>query len=290
MNWSTVDIGKEFTRIMVSKYVMLTALLLVCIPYQIDAVECTANIVAESQGKVTTFRFTVGEGCPSIYGFSVTPTDNDKIDVKASPKGWSGGGANHDFIIWTTKSSPVLPGEVSGEFVATFSRADSHELNWSVTDVGLGSVAWGKIIVGKPIGSKQVYSDEDKGTTAKKGYLFSFTAEKVCIGKPGLTTCAKVWGSGYFSPDRDSITGRGDYERTVNSNKDAKGTWMAVNLIGGSDNEVTFVARYVRGDIGVILKEESAGNPAKLCLYGKIINIPEVKDAVCSKTATIKIG
>jgi hypothetical protein len=275
---------------MIPKYMMLTALLLVCMPYQTDAVECTANIAAESQGKVTTFRFTVGEGCPSIYGFSVTPTDNDKIDVKVSPKGWSGGGAKHNFIIWTTRSSPVGTGGISGEFVATFSRADSHELNWSVMDVGFGAVTWGKIIVGKPAGSKQVYLPEDNGSTANKGYLFSFTAEKVCIEKSGSTHCAKVWGSGYFTADRDSITGRGDYEITMNGNKGGKGTWTAVDLISGSDIDVSFVARYVKGDIGAILKEADAGNPAKLCLFGKIINIPNPEDAVCSKTATVKIG
>jgi hypothetical protein len=285
----TVDIEKEFARIMVSKYIMLTALLLVCIPYQTSAVECTANITAESQGKVTTFRFTVGEGCPAIYGFYVTPTDNDKIDVKASPKGWSGGGVKHNFIIWTTKTNPVHSNEISGEFVATFSRADSHELNWSVADVGLGAVAWGKIIVEKPSESTQAYSRED-GATADKGYLFSFTADKVCIKKSDSTYCAKVWGSGHFTPDRDSITGRGDYEIIVDGKRDAKGTWTAVDLISGYSEEVTFIARYVKGDIGAILKEGSAGSPAKLCLYGKIINIPDPKDATCSKTAIVKIG
>jgi hypothetical protein len=275
---------------MASKYIMLTALLLVCVPYQTGAVECAANITAESQGKVTTFRFTVGEGCPSIYGFYVTPTDNDNIDVKVSPKGWSGGGAKHNFVIWTTKTDPVHSGEISGEFVATFSRADSHELNWSVADVGLGAVAWGKIVVEKSSESKQGYSQEDNGTTADKGYVFSFTADKVCIKKSAFTYCAKVWGSGYFTPDRDSITGRGDYEIIKDGKRDGKGTWTAVDLISGSDIEVTFVARYVKGDIGAILKEGGTGSPAKLCLYGKIINIPDANDAICSKTATVKIG
>ena len=274
---------------MVTKYIMLTVLLLVYMPYQTSAVECTVDIIAESKGKVTTFRFTVGEGCPAIYGFYVTPTDNDKIDVKSSPKGWNGGGAKHDFIIWTTRSSPVHPGKISAEFIATFSRADSHELNWSVGDVGLGSVYWSKIVVEKSNELNQV-NMHDNSAPADRGYLFNFTADKVCIEKFGLTYCAKVWGSGHFTPDRDSITGRGGYETFVDGVRNRMGTWTAVDLVSGSSEEVTFVARYVKGDIGAILKEGDAGNPAKLCLYGKIINIPDPKDATCSKTATIKIG
>lgn len=137
---------------------------------------------------------------------------------------------------------------------------------------------------------KQVYTHEDVRTPANKGYLFSFTADKVCIEKFGLTYCAKVWGSGHFTPDRDSITGRGGYETFVDGVRIRMGTWTAVDLISGSSSEVTFVARYAKGDIGAILKEGGAGSPAKLCLYGKIINIPNPNDAACSKTATIKIG
>ncbi len=137
---------------------------------------------------------------------------------------------------------------------------------------------------------KQVYTHEDLRPARDRGYLFEFSADKVCIQKFGLTYCAKVWGSGHFTPERDSITGRGGYETFVDGNRIRMGTWTAVDLISGSENEVNFVARYVKGDIGAILKESSAGNPAKLCLYGKIINIPDPKDATCSRTAKMKIG
>jgi hypothetical protein len=137
---------------------------------------------------------------------------------------------------------------------------------------------------------KQVFTHEDVRPARERGYLFEFSADKACFEKYGLTYCAKVWGSGHFTPERDSITGRGGYETFVDGVRTRIGTWTAVDLISGSSEEVTFVARYVKGDIGAILKEGSAGNPAKLCLFGKIINIPDPKDAVCSKTATIKIG
>ncbi|MGH9923016.1 MAG: hypothetical protein ACRD38_09715, partial [Nitrososphaerales archaeon] len=130
---------------------------------------------------------------------------------------------------------------------------------------------------------KQVYTHEDNRAPANKGYLFDFSAEKVCHQKFGLRYCAKVWGSGHFTPDRDSITGRGGYEVILDGERVGMGTWTAVDLVSGSASEVTFVARYVKGDIGAILKESSTGNPAKLCLYGKIINIPDPKDSICSK-------
>ena len=142
----------------------------------------------------------------------------------------------------------------------------------------------------KSTGQKQVYSHEDSRAPASKGYLFEFSAEKVCHKKFGLRYCAKVWGSGHFTPDRDSITGRGGYEVILDGQRVGMGTWTAVDLVSGSSEEVTFVARYVKGDIGAILKESTAGSPAKLCLYGKIINIPDAKDAICSKTATVKIS
>jgi len=137
---------------------------------------------------------------------------------------------------------------------------------------------------------KQVSMHEDVRPARERGYLFEFSADKACFEKYGLTYCAKVWGSGHFTPERDSITGRGGYETFVDGVRIRMGTWTAVDLITGSDNEVNFVARYVKGDIGAILKEGSGGNPAKLCLYGKIINIQDAKDAACSKTAKVKIG
>jgi hypothetical protein len=132
---------------MIRGCLIVILLFLVYMPFQTKAEECDANVAAESSGKVTTFRFTVGYGCPEIYGFYVIPTDNVSIDVKSSPKGWTGGGVKHDFVIWVTGSNPVYAGETSGEFIANFSRADSHELNWSVADVGLIPVDWGHIVL-----------------------------------------------------------------------------------------------------------------------------------------------
>jgi hypothetical protein len=121
----------------------------------------------------------------------------------------------------------------------------------------------------------------------KRGYSFSFFAQKLCAAEG--ETCVKVWGSGYFSPDRDSITGRGSYERIDAEKGLVRGTWNAVNLISGSATEVSFVARYVKGDIGAILEAGDATNSAKMCVYGKIVGITSADEAICGTGVTVKI-
>jgi hypothetical protein len=126
---------------------LLIPIVLVQIPYDINAVECHASIAAKSVEELTVFTFRISNGCPDIYGFYLTPTTNDDIIEKSSPQGWFGGGDKNNFVIWTTHSNPVRSGDVSEEFIVVLLGSGLHELNWSIADENLMPVYWGKIVI-----------------------------------------------------------------------------------------------------------------------------------------------
>ena len=126
---------------------LLIPLSLLYVPYNIDAAECQASLTARDMEELTVFAFNIGNECPDIYGFYLTPTNNDHITVNENPAGWSGGGDEHKFLILITRSDPVLSGSVSGEFIVNLVGPDSHELNWSVADENLMPVYWDKIVI-----------------------------------------------------------------------------------------------------------------------------------------------
>jgi hypothetical protein len=97
--------------------------------------------------ELTVFTFSISNGCPDVYGFYLTPTNNDHIMASNNPQGWSGGGDEHKFLILMTRSDPVNTGGVSGEFVVSLIGTDSHELNWSIADENLMPVYWNKIVI-----------------------------------------------------------------------------------------------------------------------------------------------
>ena len=127
--------------------VFLVPIMLVYLPYDAHGVECQADLAAKTMEEMIIFSFSVSEECPDIYGFYLTPTNNDHIMLNNSPLGWSGGGDKHNFLVWITHSEPVLSGDVSGEFIVTLNGSDSHELNWSVADENLMPVYWNKIVI-----------------------------------------------------------------------------------------------------------------------------------------------
>ncbi|MGH9921488.1 MAG: hypothetical protein ACRD38_01915 [Nitrososphaerales archaeon] len=126
---------------------LLVPLLLLYVPYNIDAFNCQASLTARDMEELTVFTFYISNECPDIYGFYLTPTNNDHITVSNNPPGWSGGGDEHKFIIWITRNDPVLSGSVSGEFVVSLIGPDSHELNWSIADENLMPVYWDKLVI-----------------------------------------------------------------------------------------------------------------------------------------------
>ena len=126
---------------------LLGPILLVYVPYNIDALECQASLTARDMEELTVFTFSISNECPDIYGFYLTPTNNDHITVSKNPQGWSGGGDEHEFLIFMTRTNPVLFGNVSEEFVVSLMGPDSHELNWSIADENLMPVYWNKIVI-----------------------------------------------------------------------------------------------------------------------------------------------
>ncbi|MFY3740064.1 MAG: hypothetical protein HMLIMOIP_000489 [Candidatus Nitrosomirales archaeon] len=121
--------------------------MLLYVPYNVDALECQASLAAMDMEELTVFAFSISDECPDIYGFYLTPTNNDHIMVSNNPQGWSGGGDEHEFVILITGSDPVHSGSVSGEFVVNLIGPDSHELNWSIADENLMPVYWDKIVI-----------------------------------------------------------------------------------------------------------------------------------------------
>ena len=126
---------------------LLVPFLLLYVPYNIDALECQASLTAKDMKELTVFTFSISNECPDIYGFYLTPTNNDHIMASNNPQGWSGGGDEHKFLILMTRSDPVNTGGVSGEFVVSLIGTDSHELNWSIADENLMPVYWNKIVI-----------------------------------------------------------------------------------------------------------------------------------------------
>ena len=126
---------------------LLAPVLLLYVPYNVDAAECQASLTARDVEELTAFTFSISDECPDIYGFYLTPTNNDHIMASNNPHGWSGGGDEHKFVIWMTRTDPVLSGDVSGEFVVSLIGPDSHELNWSIADENLMPVYWNKIVI-----------------------------------------------------------------------------------------------------------------------------------------------
>jgi len=126
---------------------LLFPTLLLYVPYNIDALECHATLTASDIEELTVFTFSISNECPDIYGFYLTPTNNDHITVNENPDGWSGGGDEHKFLILITRSDPVLSGSISGEFIVNLVGPDSHELNWSIADENLMPVYWDRIVI-----------------------------------------------------------------------------------------------------------------------------------------------
>jgi len=127
---------------------LLIPIVFAYIPNYVSAEECQASIMAKIMEESAIFTFSISNGCPAIYGFYLTPTNNDDIVAKSSPQGWFGGGDKHNFVVWTTQSNPVRPSEVSGEFIVTLLGSDSHELNWSIADENLMPVYWDRTNIG----------------------------------------------------------------------------------------------------------------------------------------------
>jgi hypothetical protein len=121
--------------------------MLVYLPYDVQGVECNASLTARYMEEHTAFTFSVSKECPDIYGFYLTPTNNDHIMINNSPEGWSGGGDKHNFLIWLTRNEPVQAGTASGEFIVTLIGPDSHELNWSIADENLMPIYWDRIVI-----------------------------------------------------------------------------------------------------------------------------------------------
>jgi len=132
---------------MLKLFSLLIPIVMVCMPNYVNAVECQATILAKSVEELTVFTFSISNECPDIYGFYLTPTNNDDIVAKSSPQAWSGGGDKHNFVVWMTQNNPVRSGDVSGEFIVTLLGSDSHELNWSIVDENLMPVYWSKIVI-----------------------------------------------------------------------------------------------------------------------------------------------
>ena len=126
---------------------LLVPILLLYVPYNVDALECQASLTAKDMQELTVFTFSISNECPDIYGFYLTPTNNDHITVSNNPQGWSGGGDEHEFLILITRTDPVNSGNVSGEFVVSLIGSDSHELNWSIADENLMPVYWDRIVI-----------------------------------------------------------------------------------------------------------------------------------------------
>lgn len=126
---------------------LLVPFMLLYVPYNVDALECQASLAAMDMEELTVFTFSISDECPDIYGFYLTPTNNDHIMVSNNPQGWSGGGDEHEFVILITGSDPVRSGSVSGEFVVNLIGPDSHELNWSIADENIMPVYWDKIVI-----------------------------------------------------------------------------------------------------------------------------------------------
>jgi len=122
---------------------------------------------------------------------------------------------------------------------------------------------------------------------AKPGHPFSFSAEKICTADGKY--CIRAKGSGYFFPDRPSMTARGDYELFYYG-KYGRGTWTGIQVSYASDTELYFGARTIRGPVGVILEEGDATKPDKVCLWGKVIEIANAQKAICAKHAQVKIN
>lgn len=126
---------------------LMVPILLLYVPNSIDAAECQASLMAKDMEELTAFTFSISNECPDIYGFYLTPTNNDHITISKNPQGWSGGGDEHKFLILITRSDPVVSGNVSEEFVVNLIGPDSHELNWSIADENLMPVYWNKIVI-----------------------------------------------------------------------------------------------------------------------------------------------
>ena len=118
-------------------------------------------------------------------------------------------------------------------------------------------------------------------------YRFSFVARGICNEE--TETCVDVWGSGYFNKDRGEITGSGGFTKSVDNVGFASGLWSALDLISGSDKNVTFKARTTIGVINIMIDEGDRKNPAKACAYGQIVGIASPDDAICTKKVKVSV-
>lgn len=66
---------------------VILQIILLQIPYKVNAEECQATVIAKSIGEFTLFTFSTSRECPDIYGFYLTPTNNDDIVAQSSPQG-----------------------------------------------------------------------------------------------------------------------------------------------------------------------------------------------------------
>lgn len=122
---------------------------------------------------------------------------------------------------------------------------------------------------------------------ANPSHPFSFTAVNICNEDTEL--CVTVWGSGWFNTDRDQMTARGGIVRTVDTATLSSGFWVAIDLISGSDKDVTFRARTGSSTINIIINEGDRKNPAEACVYGVFVGISSPEDAICTEDVRANI-
>jgi len=127
----------------------------------------------------------------------------------------------------------------------------------------------------------------ERTRVAGPGHPFSFVAQDVC--DEDEIACVNVWGSGYFNTDRDQITSRGNFERSTINGAFIGGFWSALDLISGSDKDVTFKARAGRSTIGIMIDEGDKKNPAQVCVYGELVGIANPDNAICSERVRVSI-
>lgn len=134
--------------------------------------------------------------------------------------------------------------------------------------------------------AKQV-DGRERTREAPAQHSFSFVARGICNEE--TETCVDVWGRGYFNIKSDEITGTGGFTKSVDNVGFASGIWSALDLISGSDKDVTFKARTTVGVVNIMIDEGDRKNPAEACAYGQLVGIASPDDALCTKNVRVSV-
>jgi hypothetical protein len=146
------------------------------------------------------------------------------------------------------------------------------------------------IASGDLLGSKESdlqVDGRERTRVAAPQHPFSFVAQNAC--NEDTDVCFRVWGSGFFNTDKDQITAAGNFERVSDNVQRIYSRWYAVDLISGSDKDVTFKAGTTRGSLYIIVDEGDRKNPAKVCMYGELIGMSSAEDALCTEDVRVNI-